>query len=166
MISLNLHILKSCSLGWNGFLIVVVQSLSHIQLFATPWTAAHQPPLSITIPEFAQTHVYWVSDAIQPSHPLSSPSSLALSLSQNQSLFKWVILHVRWTEYWSFIFSISPSNEYFGFISYKIDWFDLFSVQVTLKSLLLWHSLKASILQQQPSLWSNCYIHTWLLEKL
>ena len=166
MISLNLHILKSCSLGWNGFLIVVVQSLSHIQLFATPWTAAHQPPLSITIPEFAQTHVYWVSDAIQPSHPLSSPSSLALSLSQNQSLFQWVILHVRWTEYWSFIFSISPSNEYFGFISYKIDWFDLFSVQVTLKSLLLWHSSKASILQQQPSLWSNCYIHTWLLEKL
>ena len=147
MISLNLHILKSCSLGWNCFLIVVVQSLSHIQLFATPWTAAHQAPLSITIPEFAQTQVYWVSDAIQPSHPLSSPSSLALNLSQNQGLFQWVILHVRWTEYWSFSFSISPSSEYFGFISFKIDWFDLFSVQGTLKSLLQHHSWKASILR-------------------
>ena len=146
MISLNLHILKSCSLGWNGFLIAVVQSLSHTQLCATPWTAAHQAPLSFTIPEFAQTHVHWVSDAIQPSHPLSSPSSLALNLSQHQGLFQWVILHIRWTECLSFSFSISPSNEYLGFISFKIDWFDLFSVQGTLKSLLLHHSSKASVL--------------------
>ena len=70
--------------------VLVVQSLSHVQLFATPWTAAHQAPLSSTFSELAQIHVHWVSDTIQPSHPLSPPSPPALNLSQHQGLFQWV----------------------------------------------------------------------------
>ena len=97
--------------------------------------------------EFAQTHVYWVSDAIQPFHPLSSPSLPVLNLSQHQCLFQWVSSSQRWPKYWSFSFSISPSNEYSGFISFRIDWFDLLAVQGTLKSLLQHHSSKASIVQ-------------------
>ena len=74
------------------------------------------------------------------------------------------VLCSRWPQYWSFSFSISPSNEYSGLISFRIDWFDLLAVQGTLKSLLQHHSSKASILTQ-PSLWFNSHIHTWLLEK-
>ena len=98
------------------------------------------------LPEFAQTHVHWVSDAIQPSHPLSSPSPPAPNPSQHQSLFQWVSSRIRWPKYWSFSFSISPSNEYSGLISFRIDWLDL-AVQGTLKSLFQHHSSKASILR-------------------
>ena len=111
--------------------VVVLQSLSHVWLFATLWTAARQASLSIAVclPEFAQTHVHWVSDALQPSHPLSFPSSLALNLSQDQGLFQWVSsLCIRGPKYWSFSFSISPSNVYSGLISFRIDWFDLLAV--------------------------------------
>ena len=94
--------------------------------------------------EFIQTHVHWVSYAIQPSHPLSSPSPPALNLSQDQGLFKWA-LHIRWPKYWHFSFTISPSSEHPGLISFRIDWLDLFAVQGTLKSLLQHHSSKASI---------------------
>ena len=80
-------------------------------------------PVFHYLPEFAQTHVLWVNDNIQPSHPLPPPSPPALSLSQHQGLFQWV--SVRWPKYWSFSFSISPSNEYLGLISFRIDWFDL-----------------------------------------
>ena len=97
--------------------------------------------------EFAQTHVHWVSDTIQPFHPLSPPSPVALSLTQHQGLFQWLTLCIRWPKYWSFTFSISPSNKYSGLISFRIVWFDLLAVQVTLKSLLQHHSSKASILQ-------------------
>ena len=99
------------------------------------------------LPEFTQTHVHWVGDAIQPSHPLSSPSPPALNLSQHQGLFQWVIPHIRWPKYWSFSFSISSSSEYSGLISLRIDWFDLLAVQGTLRSFLQHHSSKASILQ-------------------
>ena len=92
--------------------------------------------------EFAQTHVHWVGDAIQPSYPLSSPSPPAFNLFLHQSLFKWV----RWPKNWSFSFSISPSNEYSGLILFTTDWIDL-AVQETLKSLLQHHSSKASIFQ-------------------
>ena len=95
--------------------------------------------------EFPQTHVHWVSDDIQSSHPLLSPSPAALSLSQHQSLFQWIGLCIRWPKYWSFSFTISPSNEYSGLISFRIDWFNC-AVQGTLKSLLQHHSLKASSL--------------------
>ena len=76
------------------------------------------------LPDFAHIHIHWVSDAIQPSHPLSSPSS-TLNLSQHQGLYQWVAIHIRWPKFWSFSFSFSPSNEYSGLISFRIDWFDL-----------------------------------------
>ena len=100
----------------------------------------HQPP------EPTQTHVYKVRDAIQPSHPLSS-SSPAFNLSQHQVFSNESIFHIRWPEDWSFSFSISPSNEYSGLISFRVHWLHLLAVQGTLKSLLQHHSSKASILQ-------------------
>jgi len=100
-------------------------------------------PVHHQLPEFAQTHVHWIGDAIQLSHPLSSPYPPALNLSQHQGLFKLV----RWPKYWSFSFNISPSNEHPGLISFRMDWLDLFAVQGTLKSLLQHHSSKASILR-------------------
>ena len=95
----------------------------------------------------AQTHVHWVSDAIQPSHPLSSPFLPAFNLSQHQGIFQWVSFCIRWPKYWSFSFSISPSNEYSRLISFRMDWLDLLAVQGTLKNLLQYHSPKASILR-------------------
>ena len=92
-------------------------------------------PVHHQLPEFTQTHVHRVDDAIQPSPPLSSPSPPAFNLRS------------RWTKYWSFSFCISPSNKYSGMISFRIDWFDLLAVQETLKSLLQHHGLKASVLQ-------------------
>ena len=98
------------------------------------------------LPEFTQTHVHRVYDAIQPSHPLSSPSSYAPNPSQHQGLFQWSTLHMRWPKYWSFSFSIIPSKEIPGLISFRMDWLDLLAVQGTLRSLLQHHSSKASIL--------------------
>ena len=100
-------------------------------------------PVQHQLPELAQTHVHQVGDVIQPFHPLSSPSPPAFSLAQLQGLSKESVLHIRWPKYWSFSFSISPSNEYSGLISFR---FDLLAVQGTLKSLLQHHSSKASIL--------------------
>ena len=93
-------------------------------------------------------HVHWVGDAIQPSHPLSSPSPPALNLSRVRTFSNESVLHVRWPKYWSFSFSISPSNIYSGPIFFRMDWLDLLAVQGTLKSLLQHFSLKASILQR------------------
>ena len=104
-------------------------------------------PVHYHLPEFTQTHVHRVGDAIQPSHPLSSPSPLAPNPSQHQSISSVSTLHIRWPKYWSFSFSISPSNEYSGLIPFRMDWLDLLAVQGTLKSLLQHHSSKASILQ-------------------
>ena len=104
----------------------------------TPWIAAHQIVFHY-LPEFAPTHVHWVSDAIQLSHSLLSPSPPAFNPFQH--------LRIGWPKYWSFSFSISPSSEYSGLISFRIDWFDLLAVQETLKNLLQHHSSKASILQ-------------------
>ena len=98
-------------------------------------------PVYYQLPELTQTHVHWVGDTIQPPHPLLSPSPLAFSHSQHQYL-----LHIRWPKYWSFIFSLSPSNEYSGLVSFKMDWLDLLGVQGSLKSLLQHHSSKASVL--------------------
>ena len=86
-------------------------------------------------------------DGIQQSHPLSSRSPPAFNLSQHQDLFKWVSSHIRSPNYWSFSFSISPSNVYSGLISFRMDWWDLLTVQGTLKSLLQHHSSKESIPQ-------------------
>ena len=97
-------------------------------------------PVHHQILELAQTHVHRVSDAIQPFHPLSSPSPPAFNLSQH--------LRIRWPKYWSFSFNISCSNEHPGLISFRMDWLDLLAVQGTLKSLLQHHSSKASILRR------------------
>ena len=120
---------------------VVFQLLNRVLLLATPWTAARQASLSFHyLSEFAQTLVHWVSDAIQLSHPLLSPSPPALNLSNIKVLFTELVLCIRWPKYWSFSFSIDPSNEYSGLISFRIDWLDLLEVQGTLKSLLQHHS--------------------------
>ena len=98
------------------------------------------------LPELVQAHVHWVSDAIQPSHPLSSSSPPPFNLFQHQALFQWVSSSHQIAKNWSFSFSISPSNEYSGLISFRMDCLDLLAVQGTLKSLLQHHSSKASIL--------------------
>ena len=104
-------------------------------------------PVLHHLPEFAQSHVHRVSDAIQPSHLLLPPSPLVLNLSQHQGLFQWVSSLHRWPKYWSFSFSISPSNGYSGLISSGIDQFHFLAVQVTPKSRLQHHNSKASILR-------------------
>ena len=104
-------------------------------------------PVHHQLLKFTQTHVHWVGDAIQPSHPLSSPSPPAFNPSQHQSLFKWVSSCITWPKDWSFSFRISPSNEYSGLISFRMDWLVLFAVQWTLKSVLQHHSSKSSILR-------------------
>ena len=104
-------------------------------------------PVHHQLPELAQTHVHWVSDAIQQFQSLSSPSPSALNLSQHQGLFQWVSSSHQVATYLNFSFSISPSSEYSGLISFMINWFDLLAVQRILKSLLQYHSSKASILR-------------------
>jgi len=102
-------------------------------------------PVLHQLPGLAQTHVHRVGDAIQQSHPLLCPSPPTFNLSHHQGLFQWV-LRIRWPKYWSFSFSISPSNEHSGLIFFRTDWLDFPVVQGTLKSLLQHHSSKASIL--------------------
>ena len=103
-------------------------------------------PVHHELPEFTKTHVHEVSDAIQPSHPLSFPSPPAPNPSQHQSLSKESTLHMRWPKYWSFSFSIIPSKEIPGLISFRMDRLSLLAVQETLKSLLQQHTSNTSIL--------------------
>ena len=105
-------------------------------------------PVHHTLPEFTQTHVHRFSDAIQPSHPLSSPSPPAPNPSSTRVISNESTVHMRWPKYWSFSFSISPSNEHPGLISFRMDWLDLLAVQGTRKSLLQHHSSKASIFRR------------------
>ena len=102
-------------------------------------------PCPSPTPAVHSDSVHRVSDAIQPSHPLSSPSPPAFNLYQHQGLSNELVLNIRWPKYWSFSFSISPSNEYSGFISFRMD---LLAVQGTLKSLLQHNSSKALILRR------------------
>ena len=123
-----------------------VQSLSRVWLFATPWTAACQASLSITS---SQSLLLMSIESVMPSnyrifyHPLLFLTSIfpSIRVFSNES-----VLHIRWPKYWSFRFSISPSNEHPGLISFRIDWLDLLAVQGILKNLLQHHSSKASIL--------------------
>ena len=129
-----------------------VQSLSRVWLFATPWTGACQASLSIT-----NSWSLLRLESVRPSnhlilcHPLLLSPSIVPSIRafSNES-----VLHIRWPKYWSFGFSISPSNEYSGLVSFRMDWLDLLAVQGTLKSLLQHHSLKASILRCSAFLYS------------
>ena len=134
-----------------------IQSLSHVWLFATPWTAAHQASLSITnsrsLLKLIPVASVMPSNHLILCHPLLLLPSIfpSISVFSNES-----VLHIRWPEYWSFSFSISPSNEHSGLISFRIDWLDLLAVQGTLKSLLQHHSSKASIL------WRPAFFIVWL----
>ena len=103
-------------------------------------------PVQHQLLEPTQTHVHWVSDAIQPSYPLSSPSSLPSFLTSIRVFPNESALHIRWPKYWSFSFNVRPSNEHPGLISFRMDWLAFLAVQGTLKSLLQHHSSKASIL--------------------
>ena len=105
-------------------------------------------PVHHQLLEFTQTHVHWVGDAIQPSHPLLSPLLLPSIFLGIRVFSKGSVLRIRWPECWSFSFGISPSNEHSGLISFRMDWLDLLAVQGTLKSLLQHHSSKASALQR------------------
>ena len=132
---------------------IIVQSLSHVRLFVTPWTVAYQAPLSFTISwSLLKLHVHWVSDAIQPIILCHSLLLLPSIFPSIRVFSNKLALCIRWLEYWSFSFSISPSNEYSGLISFRIDCFDLLAVQ---GSLLQHHCSKASILQ-----------HTFFMDQL
>ena len=124
-----------------------VQSLSRVQLFVTPWTAAYQASLSITnsqsLLKLLSIQLVMPSNHLIPCHPLLLLPSICPSIRifSNES-----VLRIRWPKYWSFSFSISPSNEYSGLISFRMDWLDLHAVQGPLRSLLQHHSSKSSIL--------------------
>ena len=177
----------------NGKTSSSVQSLSHVQLFATPWTAARQASLAITntwsslrlmsvdhstpgLPVHQQLRESEQTPGVYSNscplswwcHPTISssvvPFSSLLHLLPSVRVFSnESVLHIRWPKYWSFSFSTSPSKEYSGLISFRMDWLDLLAVQGTLRSLLQHHSSKASIL------WCSALfvvqLHTWLLEK-
>ena len=137
------------SLFMASHCLVVVQLLSRVQLFVTPWTAAHQASLSFTISlsllKLMPIELVMSSDHLILCRPLLPLPSIfpCIRVFSNES-----VLHSRWPEYWSFSFSISPSNEYSGLISFRKDWLDFLAVQGTLKSLLQHHSSKALILQR------------------
>ena len=133
----------SCTVQFSS-----VQSLSHVRLFVTPWTAAHQASLSITIsrslPKLMSIESVLSSNHLIFCRPLLLPlQSFPALVSSNES-----VLRIRWPQYWNFSFSISPSNEYSGLTSFRMNWLDLLAVQGTLKNLLQHHSTKASILQR------------------
>ena len=134
-----------------------VHSLSRIQLFATPWTAAHQASLSITnsqsLPKLMSIELVMPSNHLILCHPLLLPTSIfpSIRVFSNES-----VLHIRWPKYWSFSFNISPSSECSGLISFRMDWLDLLAVQGTLKSLLQHHSPKTSILQCSAFFIAQC----------
>ena len=133
-----------CNVSVTCFLVLLklsrvqfssVQSLGHVWLFVIPWTAACQTSLFITISQSVLKLNSQVSDAIQPSHPLSAASPPAFNLSQHQGLFKWVRFSHQMPKDWSFSFCFSPSKEIPGLISFRMDWLDLLAAQETLKNL-------------------------------
>ena len=143
-----------------------VQSLSRVWLFATPWITASQASLSITNSR-SSPKLMCIESVMPSSHLilcrpllLLPPITHSIRVLSNEST-----LRMRCPKYWSFSFSISPSNEHPGLISFRKDWLDLLEVQGTLKSLLQHHSSKASIFGAQLSSQSNSHIHTWPLEK-
>ena len=141
--------------------VAIVQSVSYVQLFVTPWTAAGQASLSFTI---SQSLFKLMSiESVMPSNHLilCGPLLLLPSICPRIRVFSnELVLCIRWPNYCRFSFNNSPFNEYSGLISLRIDSFDLLAVQGTLKSLLQHHRSKASNFGTQPSLWSNSHIHT------
>ena len=137
-----------------------VQLLSHVQLLATPWTAAHQASLSIT--NFQSILRFMSIEPVMPSnHLILCHSLLPLSIIPSIRVFSnESALHIRWPRDWSFSFSISPSNEYSGLIFFRMDWLDLLAAQRTLKSLPNTTVQKHQFFGAQLSLWSNSPINT------
>ena len=136
---MTLYLINSCSL-YISKVLFVIHLLSSVQLFATPWTAACQASLSLTI--FQSLLKFMSVESIMPSNHLILYCPLLLP-----SIFSSIrSLHIRWPKDWSFSFSISPSSEYSGLISFRIDWFGFLAVQGTLRSLLQHQSSKTSIL--------------------
>ena len=139
---------------------------SHVQLFVTPWSAARQTSQFITnswnLLKLMSIESVMPSNYLSLCHPLLLLPSIipSIRIFSNES-----VVCIRWPKYWSFSFSISPSNEYSGLISFRMDWLDLLAIQRTLKSLLQHHSSKASILRCSAFFMSSSHIHTWPLEK-
>ena len=139
----NLFSLKSLKWYWGG----VFQSLSHVQLFSIPWTAAHQSSLSFTI-SWSLLKLMSIESMMPSNHLILCRPLLLFSVFPSIRVFSnELALQIRWPKYWSFSFSISPSSEYLRLISFRVDWFVLLAVQGTLKNLLQHHSSKASVLQ-------------------
>ena len=136
-------------------------TLCHPMDWSTPGFPVHHQLLELT-----QTHVHWVRDAIPQSHPLSSPSPPAFNLSQHQGLSDESVLCIRWPKYWSFSFSLSPSSEYSGLNSFRMDWC-LISLQSKGLSRVFSNTTvqKHQFFSAQLSLQPNFHIHTWLLER-
>ena len=152
---------KMCSTPFSS-----AQSLSRVRLFATPWITARQASLSITRSR-SLFKLMSIKSVMPSSHLilcrpllLLPPIPLSIKVFYNKST-----LCMRWPKYWSFSFSISPSNEHPGLISFRMDWLDLLAVQGILKTLLQHHSSKASILQHSAFFTVHSHIHTWPLEK-
>ena len=143
----------------------VVQLLSCDQLFATPWIAAHQASLSFTISQSLLKFMF-IESVMPPNHLILCHALRLPSIFPTIRIFSSELaLPVRWPDYWSFSFSISPSSEYYGLTSFRIDWFDLLAVQElsrVISSTTVW---KCQFFGAQPFLRSNSHIHTWLLEK-
>ena len=140
-------------------MFISVQFLSHVRLFVTPWTVAHQASLSFTISQsllkLMSIKSAMLSNHLILHHPLLLLPSIFLSIRVFSTES---VLHIMWPKYWSFSFNISPSNEYSGLISFRIDWFDLLTVQGTLKSLLQHYNSKASIFHSSYILLLVCNI--------
>ena len=137
-----------------------------VQFFATPWTVAHQASLSITnfwsLPKLVSVESVMPSSHLILCCPLFLLPSVfpSIRIFSNES-----VLHISWLKYWSFSFTVSPSIEYSGLISFSMDWLDFLAVQGTLKSLLQQHSSKTSLLRHSAFFIVQLYIYTWLLEK-
>ena len=143
-----MHFLQPLGLSlsdWSTLQSVQLSQLSWVPLFATPWTAAHQASLSFITPGACSNSCLlsrWCLPTISSSvFPFSFSIFPSIRVSSTES-----VLCIRWPKYWNFSFSVSPSNDYSGLISFRIDWFDLLAVWGTLKSLLQHHSSKASVL--------------------
>ena len=158
----NIVLFSECSI------LSSVQSFSHVRLFATPWTAACQASLSIANSWSLLKLMSF--ESVMPSNHLTLCCPLLLPPSIFPSIRVFLsesVLLIRWPKHWSFSFSISPSNEYSGLISFNMDWFGLLAVQETLERVFSNTTVqKHKFFDAQSSLWSSSHIHTWLLEKL
>ena len=159
-------ILMSCWLNLKWNFAVVVQSLTHVRFFPTPWTAAHQAFLSFIISWNLLNFMSIESVMISNDLMLCCSFLLLPSIFPSIRVFSnELTLRIRWPNYWSYSVSSSPSDKYSGFISFRIDQFDLLAVQEALKSVLQLQVWKRQFFSTQPSLRSNFHICTWLLEK-